>query len=182
MDRETLVKHETLLLRTAVCPVITTYQKKKQLYRSAAVQVLGWGQARGDGCRERRQGGSVSRWGLACPPSSQQPLRAPLHHSSLSIVREQTCCSSPPSSSCLYDGCLLEPYVAWIFPCRKALKWFLNDWQGLPVASKSHLSMSACTRELQLRCCSSAGWSFIFHLEKALDLSERCLAVKETEL
>lgn len=87
VDGVRLGKQETPLLRTAVCPVITTC--KKPLSRSAAMQVLGWGQVRGDSCWERkRQEELVSTSSLVYPPSLQQPLCAPLHCSGFSITTE----------------------------------------------------------------------------------------------
>lgn len=54
VNGETLRKQETPLLRTAVCPISPTC--RNPLSRSAALQVVGWGQARGDSCWQRQEG------------------------------------------------------------------------------------------------------------------------------
>lgn len=171
VDGETLWQQETPL-RTAVCPVITTCKKTTQICHRADARVKA---GEGTWLLGEEETGGMGRH----VPSSLSSIFATiflcsttlfwfLHHNRINLVFF----GLPLNSSCVM-------IIYWIFFCSKGLKWFLNDWQGLSVASKSDLRVPG---ELQLQCCSSAGWSFLFHLEKALDLSKRCLALKETEL
>lgn len=65
VNGETLRKQETPLLRPAVCPISTTGRNPPS--RPAALQVLGWGQARRDGCWQKQEG-PVNTSHLGFPP------------------------------------------------------------------------------------------------------------------